>query len=161
MSRFRFAGAVGFLLAPAAAAQAPASALAPERARQDTAAITSAVRVARGLQVIYWDSLYIPRQQTPPRAIILAHYRRGYTDSLARVYTAYAVSHAPEPVMAVPDSTRVVRATNTEAVVVYRTPEMLREIWNTPAYTTEYLRWDGRRWRVAGTAASETRPEGY
>lgn len=97
---------------------------------------------------MYWDSLYLPHKQTPPGTAILAHYRRGYGDSLAKVYTAYSLSHAPEPVMAVPNDAHVDRASDTDAVVTYETPEVLREIWDAPAFTTDYVRREADRWVV-------------
>ena len=124
-------------------------------------AIVAAVRFARGLQKTYWDSLYIPRHRVPQRAVILAHYRRGYGDSLAAAYTAYALEHAPEPVMVAPDTVWVLHATATEAYAAYATPRTLREIWDFPAYTTDFLQYARNHWFVIRSTRSAAKPVSF
>jgi len=124
-------------------------------------AIVAAVKFARGLQQSYWDSLYIPHKRVPTRDVILAYYRRGYGDSLAAVYTQYALSHAPEPIMIAPDTVKVLHATASDASAAYATPETLREIWDTPAYTTDYLHHVGTTWKVVKSTQSSSRPVSY
>jgi hypothetical protein len=109
--------------------------------------------------------LYDSTRSFANRDAVLAHYRLGFSESVAQRLTDYSWSSdssilrcCREAIMVAPDTAAVVSKTASAAAVVYVTPSFLQDRWGFGPYGEDELKMCNGRWLVAGSKELENRP---
>lgn len=140
------------LLLAAAASIGGAAAVAEERDQ----AIIDAVRLANSLEGQYWAH----PDAFPTWESLYAHYRKGYSATLAERMTEYTLSEDGDAATWVPDRVHVAGYDGNSAVAWFRTPPELGEdgVWGMQPFMVVRLRKEGERWVIYWATDSATPP---
>ncbi|MCF7991011.1 MAG: hypothetical protein K9M02_11270 [Thiohalocapsa sp.] len=118
--------------------------------------IADAVRVAYGLERDYWQS----PESYPDWESVYAHYRKGFSASLAEEMTEFTLDSDGNFATWVPDRVHVVDHGDEFALAWFRTAEDFGEegLWDFEEYMVVRLRREGERWVVYWATDSAVPP---
>lgn len=133
----------------------PASASAAG-ASDEAQRIAEAVRRAYGLERAYWES----PQSYPTWEAVYAHYRKGFSASLAEEMTEYTLDNDGDFATWVPEQVHVVDYGDDFALAWFRTSDDFGEegLWDFAEYMVVRLRREGERWVVYWATDSASPP---